>query len=188
MPNFKSVWRINLPCGWTLLPLRLLIGTGFLLHGLAKWNRGPAKFGLLLQHTGVPLPFQTAWLVTCLEVCGGVAVLVGLFVTILSIPLIISMLVAIFTVQARFGFSSVNTIGLTPSGPVYGPPGYEINLLYIAGLVARAFSEPTVASLPRLDLFSHPIKVALHPVDDDRDAVDQRKRLRVFCENGREHA
>jgi hypothetical protein len=68
MPDFKSLWRINLRCGWTLLPLRLLIGTGSLLHGLAKWNRGPAKFGLLQQHTGVPFPFQTAWLVTCLEV------------------------------------------------------------------------------------------------------------------------
>lgn len=149
MPDFKSLWRMNLPCGWTLLPLRLLIGTGFLLHGLAKWNRGPANFGLLLQQTGVPFPFQTAWLVTCLEVFGGAAVLVGLFVTILSVPLVISMLVAIFTVQGRYGFSSVNTIGLTPSGPLFGPPGYEINLLYIAGLVALAFSGPTALSIDR---------------------------------------
>jgi putative oxidoreductase len=130
--------------------LRLLIGTGFLLHGLAKWNRGPANFGLLLQHTGVPFALQTAWLVTCLEVFGGAAILVGLFVTVLSVPLIISMLVAIFTVQGRFGFSSVNTIGVTPSGPVFGPPGYEINLLYIAGLVALVFSGPTALSVDRV--------------------------------------
>jgi putative oxidoreductase len=83
-------------------------------------------------------------------VFGGTAVLVGLFVTILSIPLIISMLVAIVTVQGRLGFSSVNTIGLTPSGPVFGPPGYEINLLYIAGLVALAFSGPTALSVDRV--------------------------------------
>lgn len=150
MPDFKFLWRKNLPYSWTLLPLRLLIGSGFLLHGLAKWNRGPAKFGLLLRYTGVPFPFQTAWLVTCLEVFGGAAVLVGVFVTILSIPLIISMLVAIITVQGHFGFSSVNTVGLTPSGPVFGPPGYEINLLYIAGLVALALSGPTALSVDRL--------------------------------------
>ena len=150
MRDFKSLVRINLPCRWTLLPLRLLIGTGFLLHGLAKWNRGPAQFGLLLLHAGVPFPLQTAWLVTCLEVFGGAAVLVGLFVTILSIPLIISMLVAIFTVQGRFGFSSVNTISLTPSGPLFGPPGYEINLLYIAGSVALALSGPTALSVDRV--------------------------------------
>jgi putative oxidoreductase len=103
-----------------------------------------------LQHTGVPFPLQTAWLVICLEVFGGAAILVGLFVTVLSVPLIISMLVAISTVQSRFGFSSVNTIGLTPSGPVFGPPGYEINLLYVAGLVALAFSGPTALSVDRV--------------------------------------
>jgi putative oxidoreductase len=147
MPRLKSLWRIKLPCRWTLLPLRLLIGTGFLLHGLAKWNRGPDKFGLLLQYAGVPFPFPTAWIVTFLEVFGGAAVLVGLFVTIVSVPLIISMLGAIFTVQGRYGFSSVNTIGLTPTGPLFGPPGYEINLLYIACLVALACSGPTALSV-----------------------------------------
>jgi len=150
VPDYKSHLRISLPCDWTLLPLRLVIGSGFLLHGLAKWNRGPAKFGLLLQYVGVPFPFQTAWAVTCLEVFGGAAVLAGLFVTIVSIPLITSMIVAIVTVQGRFGFSSVNTIGLTPSGPLFGPPGYEINLLYIAGLVALALSGPTALSIDRV--------------------------------------
>jgi putative oxidoreductase len=150
MPELKSFLRINLPCSWTLLPLRLLIGIGFLLHGLAKWNRGPAKFGMLLQYAGVPFPLQTAWMVTLLEVFGGAAILVGLFVTVVSIPLIASMLVAIVTVQGRYGFSSVNTIGLTPAGPLFGPPGYEINLLYIAGLLALAFSGPTALSLDRM--------------------------------------
>ena len=71
-------------------------------------------------------------------------------VAIVSVPLIISMLVAMFTLQIHYGFSSVNTIGLTPSGPVFGPPGYEINLLYIAGLIALALSGPTAASVDRI--------------------------------------
>jgi putative oxidoreductase len=29
-----------------------------------------------------------------------------------------------------------NTIGLTPNGPKFGPPGYEVNLLYVAGLLS----------------------------------------------------
>jgi putative oxidoreductase len=102
---------------------------------------------MLLQHSGVPLPLQTAWLVTGLEVFGGTALIVGLFVTIVSIPLVVSMVVAIFTVQGHYGFSSVNTIGLTASGPLFGPPGYEINLLYIAGLLALALSRPSALSL-----------------------------------------
>jgi len=46
------------------------------------------------------------------------------------------MLVAMFTIHINYGFSSVNTIGLTEMGPKFGPPGYEINILYIAGLVS----------------------------------------------------
>ena len=30
----------------------------------------------------------------------------------------------------------MNTIGLTADDLLFGPPGYEVNLLYVAGLVA----------------------------------------------------
>ena len=134
---------------WALVPLRLIVGYGFLAHGLAKWSRGPAHFGALLQQIGAPLPTATAWMVTLVEVCGGLAILVGACVAIACIPLIGSMLVAMFTVQLRYGFSSVNTIGLTPAGPIFGPPGYEINLLYIAALVAIALAGPGPLSVDR---------------------------------------
>jgi putative oxidoreductase len=121
---------------WASLPLRLVIGYGFMVHGWAKWSRGPAAFAELLKQVGVPLPLANAWLVTLLEIFGGLAVLMGAFVAVVSVPLILSMLGAMFTVNIKYGFSAVNTIGLTPEGPLFGPPGYEINLLYIAGLVA----------------------------------------------------
>jgi len=121
---------------WASLPLRLVIGCGFMVHGWAKWSRGPAAFAELLKQVGVPLPLANAWLVTLLEIFGGLAVLMGAFVAVVSVPLILSMLGAMFTVNIKYGFSAVNTIGLTPEGPLFGPPGYEINLLYIAGLVA----------------------------------------------------
>jgi len=89
-----------------------------------------------LRQAHVPLPLANAWLVTLLEIFGGLALLIGAFVTIVSVPLVLSMLGAMFTVNIKYGFSAVNTIGLTPEGPQLGPPGYEINLLYIAGLVA----------------------------------------------------
>jgi putative oxidoreductase len=57
------------------------------------------------------------------------------------------MLVAMFTVQVHYGFSSVNTIGLTPAGPKFGPPGYEINLLYIAGLISLMFTGSGIFSI-----------------------------------------
>jgi putative oxidoreductase len=111
------------------------MGYGFMVHGWAKWSRGPAEFAKLLQHIGAPLPQFTAWGETLLELFGGLAILVGAFVAVVSVPLIVSMLVAMFKVQLHYGFSSVHTIGLTDAGPVFGPPGYEVNLLYIAGLL-----------------------------------------------------
>lgn len=134
---------------WAMLPLRLVVGYGFLAHGLAKLVRGPAGFAKLLAQIGVPLPGLSAWMVTLVEIVGGIALIVGAFVAIASVPLIASMLVAMFTVQLRFGFSSVNTVGLTPDGPVFGPPGYEINLLYIGALVALAFAGPGAWSVDR---------------------------------------
>ncbi|HEY2828343.1 MAG TPA: DoxX family protein [Pirellulales bacterium] len=150
MISWRSLSKWNIPSAWTLLPLRLVVGVGFLLHGLAKLNRGPAQFALLLEHLGVPFPVPTAWMVTCIELFGGALVTIGLLVTLASIPLIISMLVALFTVHIHYGFSAVNTIGLTRSGPMFGPPGYEINLLYIAGLIALALSSPTAVSVDRI--------------------------------------
>jgi putative oxidoreductase len=124
-------WR-----GWVPIPIRMILGVGFMVHGWAKWSRGPAAFAELLKQVGVPLPLANAWLVTLLEIFGGLALLTGAFVAIVSIPLILSMLGAMFTVNIKYGFSAVNTVGVTPEGPRLGPPGYEINLLYIAGLVA----------------------------------------------------
>jgi len=127
---YSDQWR-----RWAPIPLRMILGVGFMVHGWAKWSRGPAAFAELLKQAHVPLPLANAWLVTLLEIFGGLALLIGACVTIISIPLILSMLGAMFTVNIKYGFSAVNTIGLTSAGPQFGPPGYEINLLYIAGLV-----------------------------------------------------
>lgn len=132
---------------WTLLLLRLVVGFGFVVHGWAKWSRGPEKFGALLHSLGVPFPDAMAWLVTSVELLGGIALLVGLWVTLISIPLIVSMLVAIFAVHMKYGYSSINTIGLADTGPLFGPPGYEINILYIAGLFTLAMRNPIPLSI-----------------------------------------
>jgi putative oxidoreductase len=121
---------------WAPLPLRLVIGYGFIAHEWAKLSRGPAGFARLLDQIGAPLPELTAWVSTLTEILGGLAILVGAFVAVVSVPLIVMMLVAMFTVHLRYGFSAINTIGLTADGPQFGPPGYEVNLLYIAGLLA----------------------------------------------------
>jgi putative oxidoreductase len=121
---------------WAPIFLRLIIGYGSMAHGWAKLSRGPAGFEKLLTVLGVPFPHLTSWVVPFVEVLGGAAILAGVFVSMAAIPLIISMLVAMGTIHYKYGFSSINTIGLNADGPVFGPPGYEINLLYIAALVS----------------------------------------------------
>jgi putative oxidoreductase len=135
---------------WAPLPLRLVIGYGFVAHGWAKLSRGPAGFGRLLEQVGAPLPDATAWASTVVEILGGLAILAGAFVAVVSIPLIIMMLVAMFTVHLRYGFSAINTIGLTANGPQFSPPGIEVNLLYIAGLLALILAGAGPFSIDRL--------------------------------------
>ena len=130
-PPTESPWR-----KWAPVPLRLVIGLGFVAHGWAKLSRGPDGFARLLEQIGAPLPGVTAWVSTLVEIVGGLAILAGAFVAAVSVPLIVMMLVAMFTVHLRYGFSAINTVGLTADGPQFGPPGYEVNLLYVAGLLA----------------------------------------------------
>lgn len=120
--------------------LRLVIGFGFMAHGWAKLSRGPSGFAKLLAVLHVSFPEAMAWITTAVEILGGLAIFIGAFVSLMGIPLICTMLVAMFTIHIHYGYSSIKTIGLNAQGPIFGPPGYEINLLYIAGLVALIIS------------------------------------------------
>jgi putative oxidoreductase len=135
---------------WATLPLRLIIGYGFIAHGWAKLSRGPEGFARLLKQIGAPFPEVTAWVSTFVEILGGLAILAGAFVAVVSIPLIVMMLVAMLTVHLRYGFSAINTIGLTADGPQFGPPGIEVNLLYIAGLLALCLGGAGPFSIDKL--------------------------------------
>ncbi len=141
----ETFWR-----QWAPSPIRLIIGYGFVTHGWAKLSRGPAEFAKLLKQIGAPKPEVTAWVSAVVEILGGLAILAGAFVAVVSIPLIIMMLVAMFTVHLRYGFSAIKTIGLTAHGPQFGPPGYEVNLLYIACLLARILGGAGPFSIDRL--------------------------------------
>lgn len=122
--------------GWVLVPLRLVVGFGFAAHGYAKLARGPAAFAAILSAIGIPAPVPTAWATSLLELGGGIAIMLGAAVLPFSLPLIAIMATAMFGVHFRYGFSSVRLKSLTDAGAVFGPVGYEVNLLYIAALVA----------------------------------------------------
>ena len=125
---------------WSPIPLRLIVGYGFMEHGFAKLSKGPDAFVALLQGMGVPDPYFMAWFTILIELLGGLAVILGAFVTIVSVPMAVVLLVAMFKVHLPYGFSSIKLIAVTATGAKFGPPGYEVNLLYMACLAALVIS------------------------------------------------
>lgn len=138
--------------GWGALPLRLILGVGFIYHGVPKLfsAEGRAGFAGMLQGIGVPASGLMAWVVGLVEFLGGLALIVGAFVLIAAILLALDMLVALFTVHLPHGFSFMNITGMTDGGPTFGMPGYEVNLLYIAGLVALIIGGAGLYSVDRM--------------------------------------
>ena len=127
---------------WAPLPLRLIVGFGFAVHGFAKLARGPDSFAGVLHSIGVPNPHFMAWVTILIELLGGIAIGLGALVTFVSVPLAMILLVAIFTVHLPYGFSSIKLIAVTQAGAQFGPPGYECNLLYLAALAALVLGGP----------------------------------------------
>ena len=121
---------------WAPIPLRLIVGYGFMEHGFAKLARGPDAFPAILQALGVPAPHLMEWLTILVEIVGGLAVLLGALVPLASIPMVAVLLVAMITVHLPYGFSSIKLQAVTAAGAQFGPPGFETDLLYLACLAA----------------------------------------------------
>jgi putative oxidoreductase len=130
-------WLRRFPIArWAPVPLRLIVGYGFMEHGFAKLARGPDAFPAILQALGVPAPHLMGWLTIGVEIVGGLFVLLGALIPLASIPMAAVLLVAMITVHLPYGFSSIKLQAVTAAGAQFGPPGFETNLLYLACLAA----------------------------------------------------
>jgi putative oxidoreductase len=121
---------------WAPIPLRLIVGYGFMEHGCAKLARGPEAFAAILHAMNVPAPHFLAWLTILTELIGGLAVLLGAFVPLVSLPMAAVLAVAMLTVHLPYGFSSIKLLSVASGRAQFGPPGYELDLLYLACLTA----------------------------------------------------
>ena len=136
--------------GWWALALRAVVGYGFMAHGFAKLSRGPSAFAAILHALGVPAPDVMAWATIFVEILGGLSVLLGAFVAVASIPMAAVLVVAMFTVHLPYGFSSIKLVAVTNAGAQFGPPGYEVDLLYLACLAALVIGGCGPFSVDRL--------------------------------------
>ena len=99
-----------------LLALRLYLAPVFWMAGMNKLediDSVTAWFGNTEWGLGLPFPELMAWLATLTEIGAAVFLVLGLAVRLVSIPLIITMLVAIFAVHWPNGWQAV----ADPSSP-----------------------------------------------------------------------
>ena len=118
------------PTDWYAIPLRLMVGFGFIQHGYAKLVRGPEDFINILHAIGVPAAFLAGWATIVVEIVGGVLIVLGALVPLAAIPMAVVLLTAIITVHLPNGFSSIKLQSFDAAGAHFGQPGYETNLLY----------------------------------------------------------
>ena len=134
---------------WAALPLRLIVGYGFMEHGYAKLIHGPERFAGILHALAVPAPELMAWATIMVELLGGLAVLLGAFIPLASVPMACVLLTAMFTAHLQYGFSAIKIQAVTAAGAQFGPPGYEVDLLYLACLAALILTGSGPFSLGR---------------------------------------
>lgn len=131
-----AIAPLPVPPGWYAVPLRLIVGFGFVEHGYAKLARGADGFIAILHAMGLPFAELLGWATILVEIVGGLLILAGALLPVASVPMIVVLLVAIFTVHLPNGFSSIKLMSYDAAGAHFGQPGYETDLLYVAGLLA----------------------------------------------------
>src|SRR5262249_45524349 len=90
---------VPVPASWYAIPLRLIVGFGFIQHGYAKLARGPEDFIGVLHAMGLPSSFLLGWLTIVVELVGGLMILAGALIPLATLPMMIVRFVAIITVH-----------------------------------------------------------------------------------------
>ncbi|MCP1299278.1 DoxX family protein [Chryseobacterium sp. S0630] len=106
---------------FVLLALRLVLAYGFFNPAMMK-VKDIDSIAAWFESINIPLPLFNAYLATGTEILGVILLTLGLLTRWISIPLIITMIVAIVTVHWENGFEA-------------GDNGFEIPLYYILMLL-----------------------------------------------------
>jgi putative oxidoreductase len=122
---------------WGMLPLRIVVGLVFLLHGGQKL----LVFGLggtadIMGKLGLPLPLVCAAVVIAVELLGGLAIILGVFARLAGALLAFEMAVAILVARLHGGF--------------FAPYGYEFELTLLGACLTFALNGPGRMSLEEI--------------------------------------
>ena len=106
----QIVARLQVADGIPLLLLRLYLAPVMIQAG---WNKASSFdsivdwFGNDDYGLGLPMPFVMAFLATAAELVGGVLLLLGVLTRLVSIPLMVTMIVAMVSVHAKNGWLAI---------------------------------------------------------------------------------
>jgi putative oxidoreductase len=123
---------------------RLVIGAIFIPTGWGKLHNLPDIVNFFRQ-LGIPYPEIQAPFASTVELVGGTLILVGLATRLMSVPLIITMIVAIATAvwpqldswRDLFGKEELHYIALLTYLVVTGPGAASLDALLVRTLTAR---------------------------------------------------
>lgn len=108
------------------LVTRLILGIGLVVHGYPKGKGGWKQAGQWMKSVGVPP--VTAIFATIIELFGGILLIVGLIVPVVSVFVVLQF--AAITVVKK------SRMHATFASAGQGKPSYEIDVMYLAlGLV-----------------------------------------------------
>lgn len=114
------------------LPIRIIAGIAFILHGLPKFENLQGTQGFFAS---IGLPAELALLIGLLEVIGGILLIVGFVTRITSILFIIETIGIILILKAGNSFT--------------GEGGYEIEILLMFISISLLLSGPGRVSIER---------------------------------------
>jgi putative oxidoreductase len=124
---------------WGVTILRVMTASIFIVHGVARAALGIVDpFGAFLSDSGLPAGTALAWLITIVEIVGGIALGLGLAVRPLVSWFGLQILVGIFMVHAKAGWFVVGA----------GRNGAEYSVLVIVCLAAISLTESISYTVP----------------------------------------
>jgi putative oxidoreductase len=131
---------LNDQARWGATLLRAAVASVFIVHGLARTVLGTVGgFGGFLSSWGLPAGTAIAWLITIVEMVGGVALAAGLAVRPLALWFAVQIAVGIVMVHGTAGWFVVG----------HGRNGAEYSALIIACLAAVALTDAIAYSVRR---------------------------------------
>ena len=142
-----------------LLLVRFILAYTFFAPAMTKWGDIGATAGWF-ESMGIPLPMLNAYMAASTEMAGVVLLTLGLFSRLISIPLLVTMFVAVATVHGGNGFNVISETlqwsdayvngELVEGTIVFLQNGYENVLYYIVMLLVIVSFGPGKLSLDQI--------------------------------------